>query len=151
MKFTDFLTKECCIMALGADTREGAIRELTAALAAGGKIGDPGDFCARVLERERLGSTGVGNGIAIPHCPAPSASGLVMAFGRAPRGIDFKAIDGAAVKYIFLLGADSAHLSAYLTMLASLARLLTNRAFREEFERCEDAVQLVEVFRRYEK
>lgn len=151
MKFTDFLTKECCIMELRADTREGAIQELAAGLAARGKISDPGDFVARVLERERLGSTGVGNGIAIPHCPAPSISDLVIAFGKSSRGIDFEAIDGAAVKYIFLLGANPAHLSAYLTMLASLSRLLTNRAFRDEFERCEDAGRLVEVFRRYEK
>lgn len=151
MKFTDFLTKESCVMSLASDTKEGAIAELVAALAAQGKIGDPGDFTARVMKRESLGSTGVGKGIAIPHCPAPSVSTLVMAIGRSSRGIEFGAVDRVPVNHIFLMGANPAHLSAYLTMLASLSRLLTNRAFREEFERCGDPAQLVEIFRSYER
>jgi fructose PTS system EIIBC or EIIC component len=151
MKFTDFLTKDCCVMELKASTKEEAIRELAAVLAAKGRITDEADFVKHVLEREALGSTGIGNSVAVPHCPTRSVKEMVIAFGRSGAGIEFGAIDGARVNYIFLAGANPDQLGIYLQMLASLSRLLATPAFREEFGMARAAEQLIAAFRKYEK
>jgi fructose-specific phosphotransferase system IIA component len=151
MKFTDFLTQECCVMTLESTTKEGAIRELSAVLARQGKLTDTDDFIKHILERERLGSTGIGNYVAVPHCPTRSVKQLVMAFGRSPAGIEFGAQDGNGVKYVFLMGANPDHLNVYLKMLAGLSRLLTNREFRDKFGQAQTAEQLIGIFRAYEK
>lgn len=151
MKFTDFLTKDCCVMELTAATKEEAIRELAAVLTAQGKITDKEDFIKHILERERLGSTGIGNHVAVPHCPTRSVKDLVMAFGRSSRGIEFGSLDGGEVNYIFMMGTNPDQLNVYLRLLASLSKLLTNRAFRDEFSCVSGAEQLVETFRKYER
>jgi fructose PTS system EIIBC or EIIC component len=151
MKFTDFLTKDSCVMKLSADTKEGAIRELAAVLAKQGKVTDTDDFLKHVFERERLGSTGIGNHVAVPHCPTKSVKDMAMAFGRSTAGIEFGAVDGAEVNYVFLMGTNPEHLSIYLRMLAALSRLLQDRAFRDDFSKAHTADELIAAFKKYEK
>ena len=151
MRISDYLTKEACIIDLKASTKEEAIRELVYALNPSGKIKDLEDFIKHILERENLGSTGIGNRIAIPHSPTQSVEGMVIAFGRAPRGIDFQSLDGEEVNSIFLMGTNPADLNIYLKLLATLSKLLNDRLFREEFAKANTSEDIIEVFKKYEK
>lgn len=151
MKFTDFLSKEYCLMNLKAQTKEEAIRELAAVLNNMGKVRDYEDFIKHVMEREKLGSTGIGNRVAIPHTPTNSVEGLVVVFGRSSAGIDFQSVDGEEVNSIFLMGTNPQDLNIYLKLLATLSKLLNDRTFREEFMRADTAEEVIEVFKRHEK
>jgi PTS system fructose-specific IIC component len=151
MRLTDFLSAEHCVMDLKAQTKEAAIRELAAVLNNTGKVRDYEDFVKHVMEREKLGSTGIGNRVAIPHTPTNSVDGLVVVFGRSSCGIDFQSLDGEEVNSIFLMGTNPQELNIYLKLLAGLSKLLSDRAFREEFMRANTAEELIAVFKRYEK
>jgi fructose-specific phosphotransferase system IIA component len=151
MKLTDFLRPEFCAMNLKAGDKEAAIKELASVMMASGRINDKEDFIKHIMERERLGSTGIGNHVAIPHAPTQSVDGLVVAFGRSVHGVDFQSLDGDEVNLIFLLGTNPKDLSIYLKFLATLSRLLNNRQFREEFLAADSADALIEVLKKHEK
>ncbi|MDD5347593.1 MAG: PTS sugar transporter subunit IIA [Candidatus Omnitrophica bacterium] len=150
LRVTDFLRPEFCIMDLKADNKEQAIKELTQVLESSGKIKDKNDFVKHVMERERLGSTGIGNRVAIPHAPTQSVDGIVVAFGRSRGGLDFQSLDGQEVNLIFLIGTTPDDLAVYLKLLASLSRLLTNRQFREEFMMAGSSQDLFGILRKFE-
>lgn len=150
MKISDYLKKEFCVMDLKASTKEEAIRELASVLKTSGKIKDLEDFIKRILERERLGSTGIGNRLAIPHSPAESVEGLIVAFGRSLRGIDFQSIDGEEVNFIFLMGTNPSDLNIYLKLLATLSRLLNDRLFIKEFACANTPEEVIELFKKHE-
>jgi fructose-specific phosphotransferase system IIA component len=151
MKLTDFLRPEFCVVDLKANNKETAIRELTSVLSSSGKVNNQEDFIKHIMERERLGSTGIGNRVAIPHAPTQSVNGLVVAFGRSINGIDFQSLDGDEVNLIFLLGTNPDNLGIYLKFLASLSRLLNNLQFREEFMAADSADSIIEVLKKHEK
>jgi fructose-specific phosphotransferase system IIA component len=151
MKFSDYLTKESCVMDLKAVDKEAAIRELAGVLTRQGRVSDENDFIKHVMEREMLGSTGIGNRVAIPHCPTQSVKGVVVAFGRSKQGIDFQAFDGHEVNHMFLMGTNPEDLNVYLKLLATLSKLLNDRIFRQEFSSAETAEALIEVFKKHEK
>ncbi len=151
MRLTDFLRPEFCVMDLKAGNKEAAIKELASVMMASGKLNDKEDFIKHIMERERLGSTGIGNHVAIPHTPTQSVDGLVVAFGRSVNGIDFQSLDGDEVNLIFLLGTNPNELGIYLKFLATLSRLLNNRQFREEFMAADSADAVIEVLKKHEK
>jgi fructose-specific phosphotransferase system IIA component len=151
MRLTDFLRPEFCVMDLKAGDKEAAIRELASVLLSSGKVNDEEDFIKHIMDRERLGSTGIGNRVAIPHAPTQSVDGLVVAFGRCVNGIDFQSLDGDEVNLIFLLGTNPNELSVYLKFLATLSRLLNNRQFRQEFLSAGSADAVIEVLKKHEK
>ena len=151
MRLTDFLRPEFCLMDLKAVNKEAAIKELASVLLPSGKVNDKEDFIKHIMDRERLGSTGIGNHVAIPHAPTQSVNGLVVAFGRSIGGIDFQSLDGDEVNLIFLLGTNPQELGTYLKFLATLSRLLNNRQFREEFMTADSPAALIEVLKKHEK
>jgi fructose-specific phosphotransferase system IIA component len=151
MRLTEFLRPEFCVMDLKAANKEAAIKELTSVLLSSGKVKDKEDFIKHIMEREQLGSTGIGNRVAIPHAPTQSIDGLVVAFGRSVNGVDFQSLDGDEVNLIFLLGTNPGDLATYLKFLATLSKMLNNRQFREEFMSADSAASLIETIRKHEK
>lgn len=85
-----------------------------------------------LLEREKLGSTAIGEGIAIPHGKLPNLSGVIAAFGRSRTGVDFTSLDGGPTHLFFLLVAPEDSSGAHLKALARISRLLRNKEFRSE-------------------
>jgi PTS system nitrogen regulatory IIA component len=83
-----------------------------------------------LLEREKLGSTGIGDGIAIPHGKLKGLDGLVISFGRSRQGIEFDAIDGKPVHIFFLLMAPESSTGQHLKALARISRMLKDQEFR---------------------
>jgi len=150
MKISDYLRKEFCIMDLKATTKEQAIREVASCLTVNGKIKDKEKFILDILEREGLGSTGIGHKVAIPHSRTDVVNGFAIGFGRSKEGIDFKALDGDKVNLIFLMGANPSELNLYLRLLAELSRLLMENSFRRELLSVNTGDEVIEIIRKYE-
>ena len=107
---------------LAATDRPGILRELAERLAGLGLIANAGEVAARLMEREQLGSTGIGAGIAIPHCKLDHLREPILAVGIAPRGVDFEAGDGLPVQLFFLLVSPSTAAAQHLQTLAAISR-----------------------------
>lgn len=151
MKISNYLKKDFCIMELQSSKKEETIREIALSLVSSGKVTDEDKFIADILEREKLGSTGIGNGVAIPHSRTAAVKGIVMAFGRSKAGVEFKALDGAPVNLIFLMGTNPKELNLYLRFLAELSKLLMGASFRKELLAAAGQNEVIETFRKFEK
>ena len=130
MKIAEFLREDLTLPALVAEDKPGALAELCFALARAYPALDAAKLCETLLEREKLGSTGIGEGVAIPHGKLAGLPGLVAAFGRSVRGIDFQSIDGKPAQLLFVLFAPENSAGIHLKALARISRLFRNPAFR---------------------
>ena len=126
---SDILDPRCIELDLTGKRKQELIRELVDVLDRGGKVSDSSQLCSEVLEREKLASTGIGSGIAIPHALSATVSETVMAFGLKLDGARFDAVDKQPVSVFFLLvGPIGAH-AEHLRVLSKLARYLHDRTF----------------------
>ncbi len=100
-----------------------------------------------ILQRERLGSTGVGNGIAIPHGKLPGLGGVIGAFGRHVQGVDFDSLDGSPTHLFFLLVAPEESVGQHLKALARVSRLLKDRGFRDKLLSAADGAEIFRLIR----
>lgn len=121
MELREFFSEEAVELNLEGTTKDEIIRELIALLRLGDK--DEGMLFKMLKRRENLGSTGIGRGIAIPHCRSLVVSKLSVAFGRKPEGVDFRAIDDKPVHFFFLIVAPPLEVSnQYLPVLGKIAQ-----------------------------
>lgn len=130
MKITDLLTLNCIIPDLAATDKRAALEELAATLVPGNEGLELGTVVEVLLERESLGSTGIGDNIAIPHGKLAALSGLKLAFGRSLKGVDFHSMDGKPSHLFFLLLAPINSAGLHLKALAKISRMLMNPSFR---------------------
>jgi mannitol/fructose-specific phosphotransferase system IIA component (Ntr-type) len=126
---------------------EDALAEMARRLAAAGAIRDVQDLTRRLVERERLGCTSLGGGVAIPHCKSGEVDDVVLAIGLAPEGIDFHATDGAPVTVIFLILSPVDHPALHLQALARISRLLRRPGVAEGLRRATTREEILEVLK----
>ena len=131
MKIVDYLTENDVLSRLNATTREGVIDEMVAHLKESGRIDDPDGLVNILLDREMLGSTGIGHGVAIPHGRLSGLTDILLVFGRSPGGVDFDAHDGEPVNLFFLLVAPENSAGLHLKTLARISRIVKNPECRE--------------------
>src|SRR5438093_13256566 len=131
MRLTEILKPQNIKIPLEAKTKTDAIGELVKVLAASGDISDAKKVLDAVLEREATRTTGIGNGLAIPHGKCSGTKDLVMAIGKAATPIDFQAIDGRPVTIIWLLGSPPDKTGQHIHALARISRLMTIDKFRQ--------------------
>lgn len=131
MKITEMLRPEFVIGELTVTGKRDALTELTAVFARGGIKVDPGMMLPVLLDREKLGSTGIGDGIAIPHGKIAGLEEMVVSFGRSREGIAFDAMDSKPVHLFFLLMAPENSVGLHLKALAKISRMLKDPAFRK--------------------
>ncbi len=131
MKITDMLKREFVIEHLKAGNKRDALAELAGIFTQGGIKVDSEAMLHVLLERERLGSTGIGDGIAIPHGKLPELEEMVVSFGRSREGIAFEAMDGKPVHLFFLLMAPENSAGQHLKALAKISRMLKDVNFRK--------------------
>jgi PTS system nitrogen regulatory IIA component len=93
-------------------------------LKASGDVKDADDLTRRLIEREKLGCTGLGNGLAIPHCKVAGLEGVLVAIGVVPGGVDFRALDGRPVRLILVVLSPSDAPAGHLQALARISRLV---------------------------
>ena len=147
MEVKDYVKKELINLNLLSEKKGDAIRELAQLMEGTGGIVDFERFLEDVFERERLGTTGIGDEIAIPHARTDAVSQLIIALGRSARGVEFESLDGRKVKLLFLMGTPKGSVSHYLKILAQLTRLLKEGLFREKLLEAQDGERVVALFR----
>jgi PTS system nitrogen regulatory IIA component len=138
MKIADYLTENDIIPKLHASSREGVIKEMVAHLNESGKINDPDELVSILLDREMLGSTGIGHGVAIPHGRLNGLNEILLVFARSPEGVDFDAHDGAPVNLFFLLVAPEDSAGLHLKTLAKISRIVKNPECRKSLLGADD-------------
>jgi len=131
MKVADFLDPGLIVAALSGADKKQILEELCRELAARDPDLDPDRMVGILLDRERLGSTGVGEGVAIPHGKLENLDRLVACFGRSLSGVEFEAVDKMPVHLFFLLFAPENSAGVHLRALAKISRLLKRPSVRE--------------------
>ncbi len=148
MKIADILAREQVVSELTATDKDGVLRELVRHLC-DQKTSLPASYeqiVRALVDRERLGSTGVGEGVAIPHAKVAGLTELVACFGRAKGGVPFDAIDRQPVTLIFALLVPENSAGAHLKALARISRLLKNEEFRTRLNAIGDANAIYQAF-----
>lgn len=138
MKIVEFLNEKAVSANLKATTKEGVMRELVDLLAKAEGIRNKEDLVKALLGRESLGSTGIGQGVGIPHGKTNAVKKLVAAFGICHHGVNFDALDGEPVYILFLLVAPEDSAGPHLKALARISRLLKDKFFRESLKQFTD-------------
>ncbi len=141
MKIVEFLQPGAVVDDLAGKSAQAVLAELSRPLAATHKL-DAQRLLDTLLEREKLGSTGIGDGVAIPHAKVPGLPILMASFGRSKAGVDFKAIDGKATFLFFTLFAPENSAGAHLKALARISRIFKSPAFRESIMKAKDAAEV---------
>jgi PTS system nitrogen regulatory IIA component len=145
MKILDILKKDCIITDLTSRSKKDVIHELVDAVTKVDERIDPDSLVEILLEREKLGSTGIGDGVAIPHGKFPNIDTLRASFGRSRQGIDFDALDGKPSHLFFLLVAPDNSAGAHLKALARISRLFKDNSFRENLQIADTEQQLFDI------
>ena len=135
MNFTEILKRDFILEELEARNQHDVLAELVGVFAKGGVRFDPEAMLQVLLERERLGSTGIGDGIAIPHGKLQGLDEILLSFGRSSEGIAFDAMDGKPVHLFFLLMAPENSAGLHLKILAKISRMLKDPALRDNLLR----------------
>ena len=150
MRLTDILTENHIQIPVTSNNRNESIKDLINLLDE--EINDIDQAYEAVLEREKIMTTGVGNGIAIPHCKHSSCPNFAAALGIHSKGVDFEAIDKKKVKIIFLLVGPENNPGLHIKLLSRISRLMSNEDLREQLinaKSSEDAIQLIEEEENY--
>lgn len=131
MKITEMLRPEFVLEELKARSKREVLEELAGVFTKGKDPSGTEAMLHVLLEREKLGSTGIGDGIAIPHGKLAGLEGMVVAFGRSREGVDFESLDGRPAYLFFLLMAPENSAGLHLKALAKISRMLKDGAFRK--------------------
>ncbi|WDP88668.1 MAG: PTS sugar transporter subunit IIA [Desulfobacter sp.] len=144
MKISDILNKDSIIADLAAENKTGVIRELAEAVAPAAGAGS--DAIATVLmERESLGSTGIGGGIAIPHGKLEGVESVTVGFGLSRKGIDYNSLDNRPVHIFFLLLTSENSSGGHLKVLAQISKLLKMDQFKTRLKTAESVEEIYEI------
>ena len=147
----DILDRECIIPELRSRTKKEVLEELTGALLNCKADLDKEALVEVLLEREQLGSTGIGDGIAIPHGKVPDLDELIVSFGRSTPGIEFDSMDGRPTHLFFLLIAPENSAGVHLRALAKISRLLKSAHFRQKLLEAGTREELFQVIQEEDK
>ncbi|BDG43596.1 PTS fructose transporter subunit IIABC [Saccharococcus caldoxylosilyticus] len=145
MKITDLLTKETIILHLKAKTKEEVIDELVAKLKDAEVLADAQAFKEAIWAREAQSTTGVGDGIAIPHAKTAAVKRPAVAFGRSKAGIDYDALDGKPSRLFFMIAAPEGANNTHLEALARLSSMLMDASFRAQLESASDEEEVLRL------
>jgi len=151
MKIVDLLMPQSITLNLQAQNKTDAINELAALLKGRKEVNNLDTFIKDVFERESLNSTGIGDGVAVPHARTDEVNDFVIAFGRSA-GIEFDAIDKKPAKLIFLMGTPKGKgINNYLKILAKLTRLLSKAELKELLYAAKNVEEAINAFKHFEQ
>lgn len=145
MKISELLNPQAIVVDLKATGKDAALSELTDALLAVAPALRRDEVLQVLQERERLGSTGIGDGVAIPHGKLKGMPELMLAFGRSSSGVDFESMDGQPAHLFFLLLAPEESVGVHLKALARISKLLKDVDVRRQMLDATDAEQIYKL------
>jgi len=144
MKILEVLPKEAIITDMKSKVKNEVIEELVASISKITGINST-ELIKVLLERERLGSTGIGGGIGIPHGKLKNLESLIMGFGLSRKGVDFESIDNRPTHLFFLLLTPENSTGLHLKLLARISRLLKNESFKKKLMKATDSNQVYSI------
>ncbi|MFH1593142.1 MAG: PTS sugar transporter subunit IIA [Candidatus Omnitrophota bacterium] len=147
MKIADFISKKAVTVLLKSKDKKGVIVELTDLIIKSGAVKpkDKKELIEILTDRESLGSTGIGLGIAIPHGKSPKITNLIGAVGISKGGVNFDSLDGEPVYIFFMLLASQESAGPHLKALAHISRLLKDKYFRDLLKNAESDKELFDI------
>jgi len=149
MKLSELFSEENVVTDLAPQGKEELLRAIIADLDAKGHVGDK-DLAARdLIEREKVMSTGIGNGVAIPHAYTDGVDRLVAGFYRTRTGVAFDALDDQDVSLFFIILGPKESRRDHIKVLAKISRLLNHPEFRQDLMNAADGSAVMGVFRRF--
>jgi PTS system nitrogen regulatory IIA component len=146
MKITDVLSQESILADLQAQNKKSIIKELGTPVARIAGVNQE-DLVRVLMERERLGSTGIGGGIGIPHGKMKDLETLVLGFGLSRKGVDFESIDNQPTHIFFLLLTPENSTGLHLKLLARISRILKNDPFKERLMHAADGEEIYSIIK----
>jgi fructose-specific phosphotransferase system IIA component len=149
MKLSDLFRPENVVVDLPAAGKPELLEAIVRDLDARNQIRDVEHTIKDVVERERVMSTGIGNGVAIPHAYTDGVDHLVAGFYRTATGVDFEALDNDVVDLFFIILGPKESRRDHIKVLAKISRLLNHEDFREDLRNAPDAEAVMGVFRRF--
>ena len=151
MRVSDYLKEKYCVMDVKSDNKDDSIKEIADCLAADGKLLNKDKFISDVLERESLGSTGFGEGIAIPHCVLDNISEFVVGLLLVPDGVNFESLDDESSKLLVFIIGPSSERNNHIRVLATVSQVLRIPGAKEEMLAEKNSVAIRESFLRYSR
>jgi PTS system nitrogen regulatory IIA component len=147
MQISGFLSKKAIVTDIKSIKKEDVLKELVDALINAGEIEKRyrNKLIDALMAREALGSTAIGQGIAIPHAKSDCVEKLIAAFGLSKKGVDFDSLDGEPAYIFFLLVAPQDAAGPHLKALARISRLLKDKYFRDTLRACTDEKSVIKV------
>lgn len=147
MKILDFLAGNCVLTELKGKTKKEVISELVDVLAKNKLVKNTGKTVEAIIKREGTGSTGIGQGVAIPHAKSGDVSKIVASLGISKPGVDFDSLDGEPVYIIFLMVAPPESISEHLQAIAKISRLLKDKFFRQSLRDAQTAQEIIKTIK----
>ncbi|PIP14101.1 MAG: PTS sugar transporter subunit IIA [bacterium (Candidatus Stahlbacteria) CG23_combo_of_CG06-09_8_20_14_all_34_7] len=147
----ELLTESLVRSDLKSASKDDVLNELATILVSNGTIKDKQTLMDKLIEREKIETTGVGHAIAIPHARTESVSGLALCFGISREGIDYDALDGRPVNIFFLIVSNEENKNRYIQLLARISRICRKDSFREKILNSESEKEILAIFKEEEK
>jgi len=145
MKIADILIKEHIISELNCYDKIGVLDELSSFLKDKGKISNKEKLLTALITREKLGSTGIGENVAIPHAKISEIDEIITVFARSPNGVEFESLDQKPVNFIYMILAPENSTGQHLKALARISRLFKNPSLREAILRAHESDQIYSI------
>ncbi|MBC8144423.1 MAG: PTS sugar transporter subunit IIA [bacterium] len=150
MQIASLLEEAFVAVNMPATTKDEALMKLVDMLGASPNVLDLDKVRAAIVEREKIMSTGVGHGFAIPHAKVDALTDIVAAFATLQNPVDFQALDGQPVRIVFMLVGRETHVGTHLKLLSRVSRLMNNETFREQLLLAASPADVVQLFQEEE-
>lgn len=151
MKVTEILKKEFIIPGLKSKQKDDAINELINLFISDSRVFDIEKVRHAVLDREKIMSTGVGKGFAIPHGKTNAITEIIAAFGKSDTPIEYQSLDNKPVNLVFLLVGKDNLVSAHIKLLSRISRMMNKDDFRESLLNANTSEEIFELFKKEEE
>ena len=151
MRLVDLIDERCVKLSLQKKSKRGLIKEMVDLLADADKIAERDRVLESVLEREKLMSTGVGNGVAIPHAKSDTVDQLMVAFATTGEDVDFQSLDKRPVRLIFLLVGPEENPGLHIKALSRISRLTSHKKFRQKLLNAASPADVLTIINEGEK
>lgn len=145
MKLKDIITKDYIIYEMKSNTKDDLIEEMINTLSKNPKIKNPSKLRDAIFQRENILSTGIGNGLAIPHCKIKEVEGIVAAFGRKSSGVHFESADNQPVNLIFMIASNENLNTAHLKLLNKLGKLSVDKDFLQSIYSSKNEEEIISI------
>ena len=149
MKLSELFSSDCILLNVEPGEKDSLLENILKTLDSKDLIKDYEQALTDVIEREKVMSTGIGNGVAIPHAYTDGVENLVAGFIRTREGVDFASLDGKEVDLFFIILGPKASRRNHIKVLAKISRLLNHEDFRESLRSAQSADDVLKVFKRF--